>query len=323
MKKFAQYTGLALLLLIAAAMPSMASETGTFDRTLQVSGPVDLDLRTGSGTIRIHAGADGSVHVSATIRAGDSWFGMSAREKVKKIQSNPPISQTGNIVSIGRIEDSDLRNDVSIDYDLTVPAQTHLKSTSGSGNQTISGIKQSVSVSSGSGTLYIDNAGADVHATTGSGSIKINSAKGPVEAMAGSGEIHAIGVGGDIKVHTGSGDIEIEQSTPGNVEAHAGSGHLRLHSVKGRVSARTGSGGIEADGEPQGQWNLGAGSGGVELRFPAQSSFNLDAESRSGYVTVNRQVSDGTSTRKHVQGKVGNGGPLVEIRTGSGHIQVN
>lgn len=103
MKKFAQYTGLALLLLIAAAMPSMASETGTFDRTLQVSGPVDLDLRTGSGTIRIHAGADGSVHVSATIRAGDSWFGMSAREKVKKIQSNPPISQTGNIVSkIGR-----------------------------------------------------------------------------------------------------------------------------------------------------------------------------------------------------------------------------
>jgi DUF4097 and DUF4098 domain-containing protein YvlB len=317
MMKIAQYAGLSLLLLAA-------SETGSFDRTLQVTGGVTLDLRTGSGTIRIHAGADTSVHVSATIRAGDSWFGMSAREKIKKIESNPPISQTGNIISIGKIEDTALRNDVSIDYDLTVPAQTHLKSSSGSGNQTISGIKQSVSVSSGSGALYIDNAGADVRATTGSGSIKINSAKGPVEAMAGSGEIHAIGIGGDIRARTGSGNIEVEQSGPGNVEAHAGSGHLRLHGVKGRVNARTGSGGIEADGEPQGQWDLGAGSGGVELRFPAQASFNIDAESRSGRVTVNRQVtSQGTATRSHVQGKVGNGGPLVEIHTGSGVIQVN
>jgi hypothetical protein len=325
MMKLAQSIGLSLLLLAAAALPLWAAETGSFDRTLQVNGPVTIDLRTGSGSVRVHTGPDTSVHISATIRAGDSWlFGLSGREKVSKIAEHPPVVQNGNSITIGRIEDHDLRNDVSIDYDLTVPAQTRLTSATGSGNQTISGLKLAVAVTAGSGALSVDNSGADVRAVTGSGTIRINSAKGPVEARAGSGEIHALGVAGDVKVHTGSGNIEVEQTGQGSVEAAAGSGHVRLRGVKGSVRAHTGSGGVEAEGDPKGEWNIGTGSGAVDLKFPAQASFNIDAEARGGSVTINRKVtSEGTIAKNHIQGKVGSGGPLVEVRTGSGHIQVN
>ena len=50
---------------------------GTFERTLNVSGPVDLDVRTGAGDITITVGADNTVHALGRIRARASWFGSS------------------------------------------------------------------------------------------------------------------------------------------------------------------------------------------------------------------------------------------------------
>ena len=41
---------------------------GTFDKTLKVSGPTDLQVQTGSGTIQIRSGAPGVV-VHARVRA--------------------------------------------------------------------------------------------------------------------------------------------------------------------------------------------------------------------------------------------------------------
>ena len=136
--------GMFLLFVALAALPLQASETGTFERTLQVSGTVDLDVLSGSGNIKVHTGANNSVHVFATIRARDSWFGISAQEKIKRLQANPPVEQQGNSIHIGRIEDRELQQNVSIDYDLTVPAQTKITSQTGSGDQTIDGVQLAV-----------------------------------------------------------------------------------------------------------------------------------------------------------------------------------
>ena len=322
--KFTKAIGLSLLLPVLAATTVLAAETGSFDRTLQVSGPVTIEVRTGSGSIRVHTGNDTSVHVSATIRARDSWFGMSAQEKVRKLQSNPPIEQTGNTITIGRIEDRDLRSEVSIDYDLTVPAQTRLTSRSGSGTQTINGVKLPVNASTGSGGVTVENAGDQVHVSAGSGTLTINSAKGPVEASTGSGSIRATGIGGDMRARAGSGTIDIEQTAPGNIDVSTGSGTVKVHGVKGGLKVRTGSGSITAEGDARRDWTLSAGSGGIELVLPAQASFNLDAETRGGTVTVNRQLSiQGTIAKNRVQGKAGNGGVQIDLHTGSGNIRVN
>src|SRR5215470_1344985 len=111
--KTAKLFALAVVLLGLAAVPLHASETGTFDRTLQVSGPVNLDVTSGSGNITVHAGSSGSVTVHATIRARDSWSGLSAQEKIKRLQANPPVEQRGNDIRIGRIEDRELQQNVS------------------------------------------------------------------------------------------------------------------------------------------------------------------------------------------------------------------
>lgn len=300
------------------------AETGTFDCNLQVSGPVDLAVVSGSGNIEVHAGGDGTLQVHARIHARNSTFGMSAREKIKKLQENPPIEQQGNIIHIGRINDRELQRNVSIDYDLTVPAQTKVDSQTGSGNQNIAGINLAVNTHTGSGNITLDNIGAEVRARSGSGDLRINSVKGALDAEAGSGNIRAQKVAGGISVNTGSGTIEVEQIASGNVRAEAGSGNVRLHGIQGGLKAETGSGDISVDGNPTGDWRVGAGSGNIDLKVPTSASFNIDARTSSGSLRVNRQVTmEGISSRNHVQGKVGSGGTLVDLHTGSGNIEIN
>lgn len=322
--KSSKLIGLLVLLVGLATLPLQASETGNFDRTLQVSGTVDLDVVSGSGNIKVHTGGSSGVHVYATIRARDSWFGLSASEKIKRLQANPPIEQQGNTIHIGRIDDRELQQNVSIDYDLTVPAQTKVNSQTGSGDQNISDVQLALTARTGSGNITVDNIGADVHIRSGSGDLKITTVKGALDAETGSGNIRARGVAGGVSANAGSGEIEVEQVASGNVKVGTGSGNVKLRGVKGALKAETGSGDITVDGDPTGDWRVGAGSGSIDLKLPANASFNIDARTSSGSLKVNRQITmQGTFSRNHVQGKVGNGGVLLDLHTGSGDIQVN
>ncbi len=54
---------------------------------------------------------------------------------VTAIKQNPPLRQEGNSIHIDYVESSD----ISVDYEITVPADTALRSRSGSGDQIIEG----------------------------------------------------------------------------------------------------------------------------------------------------------------------------------------
>src|SRR5207302_2116153 len=127
-----------LALVVALAYSATAAVEGSFQRSLKVSGPVDLDITTGSGSITVRTGGSDTVEVRGRIRASD-WSGSGA-EKVRRLEADPPLQQSGNSIHIGHIEDPELRRNVSISYELTVPAETEMKAHSGSGNQTVDGI---------------------------------------------------------------------------------------------------------------------------------------------------------------------------------------
>ena len=57
--------GILATLVALAVLPAAAEATGHFERTLQVTGPVDLEVVSGSGNITVHTGAGNSVSVSA------------------------------------------------------------------------------------------------------------------------------------------------------------------------------------------------------------------------------------------------------------------
>ena len=303
-------------------LPASASAEDTFQRTLQVTGTVNLDISTGSGNVEVYTGSANTVAIIGYIKV-TSWFDSSADEKVHRIESNPPIEQNGNTIRIGHIEDSELRRNISISYKVSVPAQTQLKSHTGSGNQTLDGIAGPAEIGSGSGSLKVSNVGGTVRADTGSGNIDIDHIKGNVHAKAGSGSIHATDVSGGFDADTGSGHISLEQSAPGAVNVETGSGGMELRGLRGSLEAKTGSGTITAEGDPQGAWTVRTGSGGIRLRLPQNASFDLAAHTSSGSISVDQPVTvQGSIGRKEIHGKVRGGGVPVDVETGSGSIDI-
>jgi hypothetical protein len=172
-------------LLLAAAPPLLWGAEGSFERSLHVTGPVDLQVSTGAGAIHVRAGDSQTVQVRGTIKAHDHWGGMSAEDKVRQLESNPPIEQDGNAIRIGHISESELGHNVSISYDLVVPKQTRLRAETGSGDQSVEGIQGPLKAETGSGGIRITRISSEVHAETGSGDIQIESVQGSVTANTG------------------------------------------------------------------------------------------------------------------------------------------
>jgi len=111
---------IALIGLFTSVGAMASTPQGSFDKTLSVSGPVDLEVFTHSGDVRIRAGSSGSVQIHGKIYVGDSWFGGRREDDVHAIEKSPPIQQNGNTIHIDYVN---YRN-ISIDYDITVPTET-------------------------------------------------------------------------------------------------------------------------------------------------------------------------------------------------------
>lgn len=295
--------------------------SGTFDRNFNVTGPVQLTVDNGSGSVSIRRGNSGSVSIHADIRA--NWLGGSASD-VKEIEQNPPVQQNGNNIRIYKVEGS-LGRHVSIDYEITVPETTSVEAHTGSGSQTVEMIQGPVTLNTGSGSLRVHGIDAATQVQTGSGSIEINDVHGAVQAKTGSGSINGDAIAGAFKGETGSGHMEVRLTAPGDVSASTGSGHITVNGVEGGLYAESGSGHIEVSGTPRSDWKVHAGSGGVDLHIPHNVGYNLDAHAGSGSVDVSGPITMESSSSDHheVRGQVRGGGPQVNVTTGSGSISID
>ena len=295
-----------LLFVLASSLAGFASVAGTFDRSFQVNGPVDLEVLTRSGDITIRNGSAGTVSVHGKIHIGNSWFEGSHKGEVEELEKNPPVRQSGNSI---RIDYVNLRN-VSVDYEITVPENTTVRSHSGSGNQSVEGIKGNVDLEAGSGDMQLSRLTGDLHFQTGSGNVRGRQLSGPA------------------RVKAGSGDIEVEEVGEGDVDIRTGSGNITVSGVSGGFRAEAGSGDIRANGTPKSLWSIRTGSGNVDLRVPSETGFDVDISSNSGTVVVDHPVTTTVQgrvqeERKSVVGKVRNGGPTISVHTGSGDIRVD
>ena len=319
------------VLCVAALLPASAEAQraeGSFERTLTVAGTPNIEISAGSGSIEVRTGATGRVEVRGRIRAGD-WGGglfrrnaVSAEERVRRVEANPPIEQSGDSIRIGHFKDDDLQEGVSISYTVVLPAPSNLDARSGSGSVDVNGVSGRVEARSGSGSLTLQKVSA-LRASTGSGSITADGVGGELHATSGSGTIRATAVAGAITAKTGSGGIEIVQVGPGQVDVSSASGSVRVQGVRGGLNASTASGGLTIQGEMAGDWRLSAASGSIRINLPATQGFELDATTGSGSIDVDFPVTvTGTVERRSLKGSAQGGGPLLRIRTSSGGIAV-
>lgn len=210
---------------------AQSKAVGQFERTLEVTGAVDLDVRTGSGDVAIRVGPDNRVRILGRIAARERAFEEPAVDRVRRVEAAPPIRQAGNMIQIGDTEDDPRYDNMSISYELVVPPNTRVASHTGSGDQ------------------FIGNVNGDVTARAGSGDIEIERAGGGLDAQAGSGDVRARAVAGAVRVRVGSGSVDVAQTAPGEVDVRAGSGDVFValpRDAAATLSLHTGSGSIDS-----------------------------------------------------------------------------
>ena len=124
--------GLGLALFLTSALALASTPQGHFEKTFQVTGPVSLEVQTHSGDIIVRGGPAGTVTVRGKIYVGDSWFSGKRQGDVQEIEQHPPIRQDGNSIHIDYVN----AHNISVDYEITVPAATSIRRKRPSGSAT-------------------------------------------------------------------------------------------------------------------------------------------------------------------------------------------
>ncbi len=278
---------LAGMVLVSAVTCIEAQQAqGHFERTMKVSGIVDLDVQTDSGGIIVTTGSAGVVEVRATLKANmGSWFtgGGDVDARIRRIEQNPPVQQTGNIIRIGHVSDPTLLRGISMRLEVTTPAPTKLRARADSGGIRVSGIQGPADCKTDSGGIEVSNIGGEVRAEVDSGGINVRNVKGQVYARADSGGIEAYEIAGSIDVGTDSGGIRISQTTPASIR-------------------------VKAD------------SGGADIKLAPNGGYDIRVDGNTR-VTVPDGVQ-GTVTKNRVNGRLRGGGPVVDVNVDSGHVVI-
>jgi len=263
-----------------------AAEQGSFERSLTVSGPVDLDVQTDSGGITITTGASGTVRVHAILKGQQGWFGSGdVASRIRELERNPPVEQTGSRVRIGYVHDRDLLKGVSMRLEIETPPDSQVRARADSGGIRVDGVRGPVDCKTDSGGIEIHNVGSETRADADSGSIHLSNIKGPVSAHVDSGGIEAVDVAGSIEAKADSGGIRLVQTSAAPIHASAD-------------------------------------SGGVHVRLAPGAGYDLSLETESGNISVPEMTIKSGFSKHHVEGKVHNGGPLVSVRVDSGGVTV-
>jgi hypothetical protein len=236
---------IATAILALAALPALAAEA-SFERTIPVSGRVELTVATGSGNIHLTRGSDNRVHIFGRVKSG--WGGSD--EQVRQIAAQPPIEQTGNIIRIGTRHEN-LHN-VSIDYEIEAPANSYLDASSSSGNINIDSVGENAKLTTGSGNIHATGLQGAFTANTGSGDIYAEqTGQGDVKAQTGSGNLELRNLNGGLRGGTGSGNIKVGGTPTAPWHLEAGSGNIEYWSggAAFTLDAQTGSGSVHTDRE--------------------------------------------------------------------------
>jgi hypothetical protein len=275
------------LVVFALSTGLLAAEDGSFDKSLTVSGIVDLDVKTDSGGITVRQGSTGTVHIHAVLKAQHGWFGWDDVEgRIHDLERHPPIEQSRDRIRVGYVRDSGLLKGISMELEIETPAGTQLRARADSGGIHVEGLQGPVDCKTDSGGINIDDVSSTVHAAADSGGIRVRNVKGSLFAYVDSGGIDATGIGGSIEAETDSGAVRLSQTSPAPIHAKAE-------------------------------------SGGVTVTLARGAGYDIRADTDSGHISTPEMTVRSAFSSHHIEGKVGGGGPLVKIQVESGSVTIN
>ena len=183
---------------LASAQPALAQRF-PFERTFDAAGPSTLDVSTIRGKIDVTAGNPGRIVVAGTVTVRVDWnVPANATDLAKQVAANPPIQQDAQAVRLRPPSDPAAQRAVTVSYQVRVPPNTRVTTTSDSGATTVRDVSGVVSVRTQSGAIELGKLAAGTDVTTGSGAVTMDDVSGALTVKTNSSAISGRSLRGNV-----------------------------------------------------------------------------------------------------------------------------
>lgn len=283
--------------------------TERITKTFKVGPNGSLDLGAISGDVIVNAGGGDTITVDA-MKHVRSRNAEDARRQMEN--TNVTMAQSGSRVEV-RVNYVGRDNHASVDFNVTAPAGTTLNVRSISGDVQVRNI---------TGEVRMESVSGDVSATGTPNLAAIKTVSGDLELSGVSGQ-------DTLNVSTISGDLQVRSVKARSINAESVSGGVSLTDVTcDRATVKSVSGDVEYAGPltKNGRYELRSHSGDIRMTLPNDVGFELEANTFSGNVRSDLQVTTRTgdtgNRRRGLRGTHGDGSVLLMLNTFSGDITV-
>ena len=221
------------------------------------------------------------------------------------------IDHTSDSVHIRTVRPSDRRGNMGARYVIKVPRRTELDR-----------------IVSSNGSIHALDVEGPAHLKTSNGSIRAENLHGSLDAQTSNGSVEVEKLTGSASLHTSNGRVHADD-VQGSIEADTSNGgiHIRLTKPEaGRpIKLETSNGPIELTMEAMNQNEIHASTsnGGITVHLPSGVGANLNAHASNSSISTEFEVTTQGAIEKHrLEGKIGGGGPDIELSTSNGSIRV-
>jgi DUF4097 and DUF4098 domain-containing protein YvlB len=251
--------------------------------TFQTPSPVRLDVRLGSGEIRLEASATSETTVTLEpLRDNDA--SVAAVEEAR-------VEQRGDEILVDVRGPRRLLRGADVLVEIRCPDESSVRAKSGSADVEGHGRFGSVEVGTGSGDVQFSEVSGDAEVNAASGDVQFARVGGRGRFNTASGDVQLGSVGGEAKINSASGDVQIREAA-NRLEVNTASGDVNVREASSSASVNSASGDQTIGSVAEGKVDLKSASGDLRVGIREGSTLWVDARSRSGEVRSELPISD-------------------------------
>ena len=284
-----------------------------------------------SADFKIKGDSNGNAYVEVFAKANNKNL---SREETQKIlnekyvleiqQSNGELRLTAKRKSAfaWSLNNSD---NINLVFNVHVPSRVATTITTTSGDVQLYGLEGDQQFRGTSGDIFAEKITGNISIVTTSGDASLTDINGTAFSFDGtSGDLNlANGQFRHLKTTTSSGDISIH-NVSSNVTANSASGDLRIVLKQGSLQASSASGDQHIEiKNPTDFIRTRSGSGDVLVRVPGSVGADVDVKGGSVSMSSKSKFAGDISKERGAVGKWNGGGIPIEIKTGSGDINLD
>ena len=227
------------------------------------------------------------------------------------------VHETGSGVSVRSVRPAgDFHGNIGVRYTIHVPRKVELsRIVSSNGAIKVEQTEGRADLKTSNGPVRVDSLTGSLTIQTSNGPVTVQNVTGGLSLRTSNGAIRAEHVREGIEASTSNGPItvQLDEST------QPVTAPLKFESSNGRID-------ITVSGSPKSEIRARTSNSGITLRLPAEASARVRAETSHGQVRSDFEGVDTSGDkrrrRQNFEGTIGGGGPLIDLHTTNGSIQL-